>query len=42
MCAACQRKTHRYGTGGSPLCQWCMALVQEKWGTTVRYNNTRT
>ncbi|MEU9737183.1 hypothetical protein [Streptomyces sp. NPDC048002] len=42
LCAACQRKTHRYGTNGSPLCQWCMAPVQAKWGTTVRHTNTRT
>jgi predicted Fe-S protein YdhL (DUF1289 family) len=40
-CAGCKRKTHRYGAGGSPLCQWCMALAQEKWGPGVRYNNTR-
>ncbi|MDC0771732.1 hypothetical protein [Streptomyces sp. HD] len=20
LCAGCQRKTHRYGSGGSPLC----------------------
>lgn len=24
-CATCQRKTHKYGRGGCPLCQWCMA-----------------
>jgi predicted amidophosphoribosyltransferase len=41
LCAACQRKTHRYGSGGSPLCQWCMAPVQEKWGPSVRYISTR-
>lgn len=40
-CAACQRKTHKYGSGGSPLCQWCMASAQEKWGTGVRYTSTR-
>nr|WP_079082839.1 hypothetical protein [Streptomyces antibioticus] len=41
LCAACQRKTHRYGSGGSPLCRWCMAPVQEKWGPAVRYTSTR-
>lgn len=41
-CAGCQRKTHRYGSGGSPLCQWCMALVMERWGSTVRFTSTRT
>lgn len=41
LCAGCQRKTHRYGNGGCPLCQWCMAPVQEKWGTAVRYTSTR-
>ncbi|MFE0508586.1 hypothetical protein [Streptomyces sp. NPDC058964] len=41
-CAACQRKTHKYGRGGSPLCQWCMTAAMERWGTTVRYTSTRT
>lgn len=41
LCANCQRKTHKYGSGGSPLCQWCMAPVQEKWGPGVRYVSTR-
>ncbi|MFE2218509.1 hypothetical protein ACFW93_42180 [Streptomyces canus] len=36
-----QRKTDRYGSGGSPLCQWCMSPVQEKWGAGVRYSSTR-
>lgn len=36
-----QRKTHRYGSGGSPLCQWCLAQVQAKWGAAVRYVSTR-
>ncbi|MEU6258627.1 hypothetical protein [Streptomyces sp. NPDC047043] len=40
-CATCQRKTHKYGSGGSPLCQWCMAAVTEKWGPTVRHTSTR-
>ncbi|GGJ67381.1 hypothetical protein GCM10010121_092640 [Streptomyces brasiliensis] len=25
-CANCQRKTYKYGSGGSPLCQWCMGI----------------
>ncbi|MFD5407530.1 hypothetical protein [Streptomyces griseorubiginosus] len=41
LCAECQRKTHRYGSGGSPLCQWCMESVQAGWGSTVRFINTR-
>lgn len=36
-----QRKTHKYGSGGSPLCQRCMAPVMEQWGPTVRYISTR-
>ncbi|WP_328980634.1 hypothetical protein [Streptomyces canus] len=40
-CAGCQRRTHRYGSGGSPLCPWCMQPVQEKWGAGVRYTSTR-
>ncbi|MFI5998534.1 hypothetical protein ACIBAC_42700 [Streptomyces sp. NPDC051362] len=40
-CGTCQRKTHKYGHGGSPLCQWCMAPVQEAWGPAVRFKNTR-
>jgi hypothetical protein len=40
-CATCQRKTHKYGRGGSPLCQWCMAAAKEKWGPGVRHINTR-
>ncbi|TQJ38011.1 hypothetical protein [Streptomyces sp. SLBN-115] len=40
-CATCQRKTHKYGHGGSPLCQWCMAPVLERWGPTVRHTSTR-
>lgn len=35
-CCACHRKTHRYGRGGTPLCQWCMAAAKEKWGPNVR------
>ncbi|MFD5268856.1 hypothetical protein [Streptomyces sp. NPDC058335] len=41
-CAMCQRKTHKYGRGGSPLCQWCMAPFMQAWGTTVRHTSTRT
>lgn len=40
-CAGCQRKTHRYGSGGSPLCQWCMESVKAGWGSTVRFVSTR-
>jgi hypothetical protein len=40
-CAKCQRKTHKYGRGGCPLCQWCMAPVMAKWGPGVRYATTR-
>jgi hypothetical protein len=40
-CGSCQRKTWKYGNGGSPLCQWCMDPVQQQWGTTVRHKNTR-
>ncbi|MFJ5217226.1 hypothetical protein ACIP98_21195 [Streptomyces sp. NPDC088354] len=40
-CAKCQRATHRYGTGGCPLCQWCMASAMEKWSPTVRYVSAR-
>ncbi|MFI6661219.1 hypothetical protein ACIBL8_37435 [Streptomyces sp. NPDC050523] len=37
----CQRKNHKYGSGGSPLCQWCMAAVEEKWGPAMRHTSTR-
>ncbi|KOU77131.1 hypothetical protein ADK57_03340 [Streptomyces sp. MMG1533] len=40
-CSGCQRPTHKYGSGGSPLCQWCMAPVMEKWGPGVRFVSTR-
>ncbi|MFF0097663.1 hypothetical protein ACFYSF_48420 [Streptomyces canus] len=40
-CAGCQRKTHRYGSGGSPLCQWCMQPVKANWGPSVRFASTR-
>jgi hypothetical protein len=40
-CAGCQRKTHRYGSGGSPLCQWCMQPVRAGWGPSVRFVSTR-
>ena len=37
----CQRKTHRYGTGGSPLCQWCMEPVKEGWGPAAAFVSIR-
>lgn len=36
-CAVCQRTTHTYGHGGSPLCQWCMAPVLEGRGPAARH-----
>lgn len=41
LCAMCQRKTHKYGDGGFPLCQWCAVPVMAKWGPAVRFVNTR-
>lgn len=41
LCAGCQRKTHRYSSGGSPLCQWCAEPVMAAWGPTVRHTSTR-
>ncbi|MBZ3904401.1 hypothetical protein [Streptomyces griseiscabiei] len=41
LCSGCQRKTHKYGAGGAPLCQWCLSPVQDTWGAAVRYVNTR-
>ena len=41
QCAGCQRKTHRYGAGGEPLCHWCMATVKDQWDSRVRYTTTR-
>ncbi|MDH6546057.1 hypothetical protein [Streptomyces sp. SAI-041] len=40
-CAVCQRKIHNYRSGGSPLCQRCIAPVQEKWGPGVRHTSAR-
>ncbi|MXM67650.1 hypothetical protein GR925_30500 [Streptomyces sp. HUCO-GS316] len=40
-CAVCGRKTHRYGRGGCPLCQWCAPPVMEQWGPDVHYISTR-
>ena len=40
-CGTCQRKTHKYGRGGLPLCEWCMQVAREKWGTAVRFVSTR-
>lgn len=42
LCSECQRNTHKYGSGGSPLCQWCMIPFQAGWGKSVRFDNTRT
>ncbi|MFJ3825280.1 NUDIX domain-containing protein [Streptomyces nodosus] len=39
-CARCRRPTHRYGCGGRPLCQWCMAPVLARYGNTIRYVST--
>ncbi|MFJ2263508.1 hypothetical protein ACIOKD_35295 [Streptomyces sp. NPDC087844] len=41
-CSGCQRPTHKYGSGGLPLCQWCLSPVQEGWGPAVRFTSTRT
>jgi hypothetical protein len=38
-CTGCQRKAHRYGSGGSP--QWCMETVKSGWGPSVRFVSTR-
>ncbi|WP_333741628.1 hypothetical protein [Streptomyces sp. IBSBF 2806] len=40
-CAAYQRKTWKYGRGGSPVWQWCMEPVLKAWGPTARYTNAR-
>ncbi|MEU4878403.1 hypothetical protein [Streptomyces sp. NPDC021608] len=40
-CSACQRKTWKYGHGGSPLCQWCATPVLQQWGPHVRYLSNR-
>ncbi|MDQ1041154.1 hypothetical protein QFZ75_007570 [Streptomyces sp. V3I8] len=40
-CSGCRRPTHKYGSGGLPLCQWCLASARENWGPAVRFNNTR-
>ena len=37
----CQRKTHRYGTGGSPLCQWCMEPAKADWGPAAAFVSIR-
>ncbi|MER6186903.1 hypothetical protein [Streptomyces sp. NPDC001652] len=41
QCAGCHRRTHRYGSGGEPLCQWCMATAKEQWDARVHYTSTR-
>ncbi|MDQ1041609.1 hypothetical protein QFZ75_008111 [Streptomyces sp. V3I8] len=40
-CAGCQRPIHRYGSGGLPLCQWCLATARENWGPAVRFTSAR-
>ncbi|MGW3664806.1 hypothetical protein [Streptomyces sp. NPDC005141] len=40
-CSGCQRRTHKHGNGGVSLCQWCMAPVQDTWGSTVRFTGRR-
>ncbi|MFF3488705.1 hypothetical protein ACFYXC_36360 [Streptomyces sp. NPDC002701] len=40
-CSGCQRPTLKYGSGGLPLCQWCLEAARENWGTGVRFTNTR-
>ena len=37
-----QRSTHKYGSGGLPLCHWCMTTARENWGTGVHFTSTRT
>ncbi|WP_221354621.1 hypothetical protein [Streptomyces beigongshangae] len=41
-CSGCQRTTHKYGSGGLPLCQWCLASARQNWGPAVRFTSTRT
>ncbi|MFF3489654.1 hypothetical protein ACFYXC_41560 [Streptomyces sp. NPDC002701] len=40
-CSGCQRPTLKYGPGGLPLCQWCLAAARENWGPAVRFIDTR-
>lgn len=30
-CATCHRHTQKYGPGGGPLCDWCLATAKQKW-----------
>ncbi|REE63987.1 hypothetical protein BX257_6650 [Streptomyces sp. 3212.3] len=36
-CSTCQRKTHRYGYGGNPLCSYCFEAQRLKWGSNVTH-----
>lgn len=40
-CAVCQRKTRKYGHGGTPLCPWCAAPVLKQRGPHVRQLSAR-
>ncbi|PSM42386.1 hypothetical protein C6Y14_14215 [Streptomyces dioscori] len=40
-CSGCQRPTHKYGSGGLPLCRWCLSPVRENWGSAVHFTSTR-
>lgn len=40
-CAGCQRTTHKYGSGGQPLCQWCMSAARSRWDARIRYVTRR-
>lgn len=39
-CAECTRLTHKYGDGGGPLCDVCLAVAQERWGRPVKRPTT--
>ncbi len=39
-CSGCQRSTHKYGSGGLTLCQWCLETVRANWGSAVRFTST--
>ncbi|TFV33250.1 hypothetical protein E4K10_31005 [Streptomyces sp. T1317-0309] len=36
-CSSCQRKTHRYGYGGNPLCSHCFAAQHAKRSPGVKH-----
>ncbi|MDQ1040118.1 hypothetical protein QFZ75_006534 [Streptomyces sp. V3I8] len=40
-CSGRRRPTHKYGSGGLPLCQWCLATARDSWGPAVRFTDTR-